>query len=83
MCWLTPPGKFVPDSGARESLEPVSWKRRIHFRSKMCLSRALSLFARAAQSETGYYYAVQMFGRPRSKSITFRVANKSGTTVEY
>jgi hypothetical protein len=24
-----------------------------------------------------------MFGRPRSKSITFRVANKSGTTVEY
>jgi uncharacterized protein YkwD len=36
-----------------------------------------------AQSETGFYYAVQMFGRPRSKSISFRVANKSGTTVEY
>jgi hypothetical protein len=36
-----------------------------------------------AQSETGYYYAVQMFGRPRLKTITIHVANKSGTTAEY
>lgn len=33
--------------------------------------------------QSGYYYAVQMFGRPRSMSIAFAITNESGATVEY
>lgn len=32
---------------------------------------------------TGYYYAVQMFGRPRSQAIVFQVANRTETTVPF
>ena len=37
----------------------------------------------ARSEDTGYYYAVQMFGRPKSKQFEFTVANESGETVEY
>lgn len=37
--------------------------------------------ARSARS--GRYYAVQMFGRPRSLHIVFSLANRSGTTLRY
>lgn len=37
----------------------------------------------AYSDETGSYFAVQMFGRPRSASITFRVANRAGEAVDY
>lgn len=37
--------------------------------------------ARSAQS--GYFYAVQMFGRPKSKAIEFKIANRSDAAVEY
>jgi uncharacterized protein YkwD len=37
-----------------------------------------------ARSETtGYYYAVQLFGRPRSASIEFRIINRAGVAVRY
>lgn len=36
-----------------------------------------------ARGKTGYFFAVQMFGRPKSKSITFEIANQSDATVEY
>ena len=59
------------------------WKHSPGHRKNMLDPDVIETGVGVAQSETGYYYAVQMFGRPRSKSITFRVANKSGTTVEY
>ena len=37
----------------------------------------------ARSDKTGYFYAVQMFGRPKSKAIEFRIANKSDAAVEY
>jgi uncharacterized protein YkwD len=37
----------------------------------------------ARSDETGYYYAVQMFGRPKSASIEFRLANTSDAEVKY
>lgn len=37
--------------------------------------------ARGAQS--GRYYAVQLFGRPASQSIEFKVENRAGVAVEY
>jgi len=37
-----------------------------------------------AQSETtGYFYAVQLFGRPASDRIEFRIGNRTEGTVEY
>jgi uncharacterized protein YkwD len=33
--------------------------------------------------KTGYYYAVQMFGRPKSAAIEFRIENQSGVAVTY
>lgn len=37
----------------------------------------------ARSAKTGYYYAVQMFGRPKSARIEFRVENGSRATVGY
>lgn len=37
----------------------------------------------AHSATTGHYYAVQLFGRPRSASIEFSVANQAGAAVEY
>jgi uncharacterized protein YkwD len=37
----------------------------------------------AHSANTDRYYAVQLFGRPISQSIEFKVANRTGVTVEY
>ena len=37
----------------------------------------------AHSDQTGSYFGVQMFGRPRSASIHFRVVNRAGEAVEY
>ena len=37
----------------------------------------------ARNPESGYFFAVQMFGRPKSLAIEFRIANRSGETVRY
>jgi uncharacterized protein YkwD len=37
----------------------------------------------ARSTETGYYYAVQMFGLPTSKSIDFEIVNECDATIEY
>jgi uncharacterized protein YkwD len=37
----------------------------------------------ARSPQSGYYYAVQMFGRPRTQQLTFQIANRSNTSVEY
>jgi uncharacterized protein YkwD len=37
----------------------------------------------ARNAESGYYFAVQVFGRPKSLAIEFRITNRSGDTVRY
>jgi uncharacterized protein YkwD len=37
----------------------------------------------ARSDETGHYYAVQLFGRPKSLSTAFRISNESDATIEY
>ena len=37
----------------------------------------------AHSDQSGVYYAVQMFGRPRSASIQFSIANNTGETIQY
>ena len=37
----------------------------------------------ARGEKTGYYFAVQVFGRPKSLALTFRVENRSAAAVSY
>ena len=37
----------------------------------------------ARSADTGLYYAVQLFGRPKSLRIEFKVANRAGVAVSY
>jgi hypothetical protein len=37
----------------------------------------------AHSANTGHFYAVQLFGRPKSQTIQFSVANRVGVAVEY
>jgi uncharacterized protein YkwD len=37
----------------------------------------------ARSEKTGYFYAVQMFGRPKSLAIEFKIANRSDVKLEY
>jgi len=37
----------------------------------------------ARSKKSGYYYAVQMFGRPKSAAIHFQLANRTDETIEY
>ena len=45
-------------------------------------SRVLGV-AVARSDKTGYYYAVQMFGRPKSLAVRFTIANDSDAAAEY
>jgi uncharacterized protein YkwD len=60
------------------------WKTSPGHRKNMLDPDVTETGVAVAQSEaTGYIYAVQMFGRPKSASIGFEVANQSGETVHY
>ena len=37
----------------------------------------------ARSKETGYYYGVQMFGRPKSMTVEFKITNRSDAKLEY
>jgi uncharacterized protein YkwD len=37
----------------------------------------------AQSADTGYYFAVQLLGRPKSAAIKFEVANQSTTAIDY
>lgn len=61
-----------------------NWKRSPEHRKNMLDPDVTEIGAAAARSkQTGYYYAVQMFGRPKSTLIKFMVRNKSDTAIHY
>jgi uncharacterized protein YkwD len=37
----------------------------------------------ARSEKTGYYFAVQMFGRPKSQAVRFKIANQTQAEVSY
>ena len=60
------------------------WKQSAGHRQNM-LERSVThtAVALAHSPSTGRYYAVQLFGRPRSERIAFRVRNDSGERLRY
>ncbi len=60
------------------------WKKSPGHRKNMLDADVFETGVAIAQSaDTGYYYAVQMFGRPKSKMIEFSIANRSKATITY
>ncbi len=60
------------------------WKHSPPHRRNMLDPDVTDTGVGVARSETtGYYFAVQMFGRPHSKAIEFRISNQSDDTVRY
>jgi uncharacterized protein YkwD len=60
------------------------WKHSPPHRRNMLDADVVETGVAVARSEkTGYYFAVQMFGRPKSLAIEFRVKNRSPETVSY
>ncbi len=60
------------------------WKKSPGHRRNMLDADVVDTGVAVARSEkTGYYFAVQMFGRPKSMAIKFRIDNQTSTTVHY
>lgn len=73
---------FEKDELARRFME--SWKKSPGHRKNLLDPDLLEAGMAVAQSkESGKYYAVQVFGRPRSAAIEFSVVNETDTKVEY
>lgn len=74
--------RFTPEELASSLVE--GWKRSPGHRRNMLDPDVSDTGVAVARSvKTGYYYAVQMFGRAKSSTIAFAIANRSGTTVTY
>jgi Cysteine-rich secretory protein family len=62
----------------------TGWKESPGHRKNMLDADVMDIGVAVARSKSsGKYYAVQMFGRPRSASIEVRINNKSDVTLEY
>jgi uncharacterized protein YkwD len=60
------------------------WKESPEHRKNMLDPDVTETGVAVARSESsGKYYAVQMFGRPKSAAIAFSIANESGEKVQY
>ena len=60
------------------------WENSPGHRKNMLDPDAMDTAVAVARSAcTGRYYAVQMFGRPRSATYSFQVANQSGSVGRY
>src|SRR5262249_23469979 len=73
---------FTADELAREFFHV--WEQSPEHRKNMLDADVTDTGIGVAHSpDTGYFYAVQPFARPRSKSLHFQIANRTATTVEY
>jgi uncharacterized protein YkwD len=70
-----------PSALAEELVE--GWKDSPEHRKNMVDPAVTHTGVGVAQGEGGRYFAVQMFGRPKSASIQFEVVNRSGGRIEY
>ena len=75
-------GDFTTHDLARRYVE--GWKASPGHRGNMVDPAVVDIGVGVARSErTGRYYGVQMFGRPRARSIEFRVTNLARMQVRY
>ena len=79
--------QYDPVSRATDTLAARfldGWKASSGHRENLLAPDATETgIAVAPGDETGRWYAVQIFGRPKSATISFRIANRSDTLVRY
>ena len=62
----------------------TGWKNSPEHRKNMLNPDVIETGVAVARSEkTGYYYAVQMFGRPASAAIEFQIENRTKESITY
>jgi uncharacterized protein YkwD len=62
----------------------TGWEQSPEHRKNMLTPSVIDLGVAVAQSKkSGVYFAVQMFGRPQSKSIEFAVSNRTYAEIKY
>jgi uncharacterized protein YkwD len=61
----------------------TGWKNSPEHRENMLDPDVTETAVAVARSPNGTYYAVQMFGRPRSMQVEFKVTNRAGVPVSY
>ena len=82
MAYEMAPAGFTAEGLAEKFVE--GWKQSPEHRKNLLDADVTDTGVAVAQSkETGRYYAVEMFGRPKSMRIEFKIANNSNATVEY
>jgi len=59
------------------------WKDSPPHRKAMVHPHTLETGVAVARADSGYYYAVQLFGRPASEKFEFRVVNQTRQKVTY
>ena len=73
---------LAADELARRFVE--GWKESPKHRENMLEPAVTQIGAAVAQSQaSGYYFAVQMLGRPESAAIRFELTNKTQTVLRY
>src|SRR5262249_31422403 len=73
---------FTSDELGKKFVE--RWKESPGHRKNMLDPDVTQTGAAVARSEkTGYYFAVQVFSRPKSQAVEFKVENRSSATVTY
>lgn len=72
---------FTTGELARRFFE--GWQNSAGHRKNMLDPNVTEAAVQIAQGGLGRFYAVQMFGRPKTESIRFSVENRSGLAVEY
>jgi uncharacterized protein YkwD len=76
------PGGFTAEALAQGFID--GWHHSPDHRKNLLDSAVTETGVGVAQSEqTGAYYAVQLFGRPRSQQIEFHVTNTSNQAIPY
>jgi len=75
-------GGFTTEELAREFFE--GWKASPGHRKNMLDPDVIETGVAISQGDkNGYFFAVQLFGRPKSKALEFKLTNESPSEVEY
>jgi hypothetical protein len=73
---------FTSEELAREFVQ--GWQESAEHRKNMLNPAVTETGVGVARSEqTGYYYAVQMFGRSQTAMIEFQITNRTDTPISY
>jgi uncharacterized protein YkwD len=82
IAWMSNPAGFTTESLGGGLV--TGWKESPGHRKNMLDPDVTETGVAIAHSEkSGKYYGVQMFGRPKSLAVEFKIANRSDVKLEY